>query len=47
MPLGSGALAGSRFPFDNEAIAAELGFDGITRNSMDGSTDRDFLLDFL
>ena len=47
MPLGSGALAGSGFPFDREAIARELGFAGITANSMDASADRDFLLDFL
>ncbi|MBZ5606725.1 MAG: argininosuccinate lyase [Acidobacteriia bacterium] len=47
MPLGSGALAGSGFPFDREAIARELGFDGVTRNSMDVSADRDFALDFL
>jgi argininosuccinate lyase len=47
MPLGSGALAGSGFPFDREAIAQELGFEGITRNSMDVSADRDFALDFL
>ena len=47
MPLGSGALAGSGFPFDREAIARDLGFDGITRNSMDVSADRDFALDFL
>jgi argininosuccinate lyase len=47
MPLGSGALAGSGFPFDREAIARELGFEGVTRNSMDVSADRDFVLDFL
>src|SRR5581483_2203767 len=47
LPLGSGALAGSGFPFDRDAIARDLGFDGITRNSMDVSGDRDFLLDFL
>ena len=47
MPLGSGALAGSGFPFDREAIARDLGFDAITRNSMDVSADRDFALDFL
>jgi argininosuccinate lyase len=47
MPLGSGALAGSGFPFDRQAIAAELGFASITRNSMDVSGDRDFALDFL
>ncbi len=47
MPLGSGALAGSGFPFDRDAIAADLGFAAITRNSMDVSGDRDFALDFL
>ena len=47
LPLGSGALAGSGFPFDREAIARDLGFEGITRNSMDVSGDRDFALDFL
>jgi argininosuccinate lyase len=47
LPLGSGALAGSGFAFDREAIAQDLGFDGITRNSMDVSGDRDFALDFL
>jgi argininosuccinate lyase len=47
MPLGSGALAGSGFPFDREVISQELGFASITRNSMDVSGDRDFVLDFL
>jgi argininosuccinate lyase len=47
MPLGSGALAGSGFRFDREQIARELGFEEITRNSMDVSADRDFALDFL
>lgn len=47
MPLGSGALAGSGFPFDREAIARDLGFAGVTRNSMDVSADRDFALDYL
>jgi len=47
MPLGSGALAGSGFAIDREALAKELGFDAITRNSMDVSADRDFALDFL
>jgi argininosuccinate lyase len=47
MPLGSGALAGSGFALDREAIARDLDFDGITRNSMDVSGDRDFALDFL
>jgi argininosuccinate lyase len=47
LPLGSGALAGSGFPFDREAIARDLGFASVTRNSMDVSADRDFALDFL
>ncbi len=47
LPLGSGALAGSGFPFDREAMARDLGFEGITRNSMDVAGDRDFALDFL
>jgi len=47
LPLGSGALAGSGFPFDRDAMARELGFGCITRNSMDVSADRDFVLDFL
>src|SRR3954467_10983903 len=47
LPLGSGALAGSGFAFDREAIAEDLGFDAVTRNSMDVSADRDFALDFL
>ncbi len=47
LPLGSGALAGSGFPHDREAIARDLGFDAVTRNSMDVSADRDFALDYL
>jgi len=47
MPLGSGALAGSGFPFDRDAMARDLGFDALTANSMDVSADRDFALDFL
>ncbi len=47
MPLGSGALAGSGFPFDREAMAKDLGFEALTANSMDVSADRDFALDFL
>jgi argininosuccinate lyase len=46
LPLGSGALAGSGFPFDRHAIAQDLGFEGVTNNSMDVSADRDFALDF-
>jgi argininosuccinate lyase len=47
LPLGSGALAGSGFPFDRHEMARDLGFAEITRNSMDVSADRDFALDFL
>ena len=47
MPMGSGALAGSGFDCDRPAMARELGFDGITDNSMDVSADRDFALDYL
>jgi argininosuccinate lyase len=47
MPLGSGALAGSGFPHDREAMARDLGFSGLTGNSMDVSADRDFALDYL
>src|SRR3954470_7340137 len=47
LPLGSGALAGSGFPFDREEIARDLNFAAITRNSLDVSGDRDFALDFL
>ncbi len=47
MPLGSGALAGSGFPFDRQAMARDLGFAALTANSMDVSADRDFALDFL
>ncbi len=47
LPYGSGALAGSGFPHDREAIARELGFSKISRNSLDVVSDRDFALDFL
>ncbi|TWH58287.1 argininosuccinate lyase [Desulfitobacterium sp. LBE] len=46
-PLGSGALAGTTFPLEREMVAQELGFDGITWNSLDGVSDRDFALEFL
>ena len=42
-PLGSGALAGSTINLDREAIAAELGFDSVTTNSMDAISDRDYI----
>ncbi len=47
MPMGSGALAGAAFDYDRAAMARELGFDGITHNSMDVSADRDFVIDTL
>jgi len=40
-PLGSGALAGAGFPLDREATAQELGFSGVTHNSIDAVGDRD------
>lgn len=46
-PLGSGALAGNAFGVDREFLAAELGFDGVTSNSLDSVCDRDFVVDFL
>jgi argininosuccinate lyase len=45
-PLGSGAIAGATVALDRRAIAAELGFDDITANSMDATSDRDFALEF-
>ena len=44
-PLGSCALAGTTYPIDREAVARSLGFDGITLNSLDGVSDRDFVLE--
>jgi argininosuccinate lyase len=47
MPLGSGALAGSPYDLDRDSVAAELGFDSTSRNSLDATADRDFIVDFL
>jgi argininosuccinate lyase len=47
MPLGSGALAGVNWPIDRKIVAAELGFAGITQNSLDGTSNRDFVIDYL
>ena len=44
-PLGSGALAGAGYPLDREATAAELGFDGVSANSLDAVSDRDFVVE--
>lgn len=46
LPLGACALAGSSLPIDREHVARMLKFDGITRNSMDTTADRDYLLEF-
>ncbi len=47
MPLGSGALAGVNWEIDRDAVAADLGFDHVSHNSIDGASNRDFVLDYL
>jgi argininosuccinate lyase len=46
-PLGNGALAGTAYPIDRQALAADLGFARPTENSLDGVSDRDFAAEFL
>jgi argininosuccinate lyase len=46
-PLGSGALATTTFPIDREATAKELGFAGVTGNSLDAVGDRDFAIELV
>lgn len=46
-PMGAGALAGSSLALDPEAIADELGFHGALQNSIDATSDRDFVAEFL
>lgn len=46
-PLGSCALAGTTYPTDRHFVAKHLGFDGITENSLDGVSDRDFCVELL
>jgi argininosuccinate lyase len=46
LPLGSGALAGTAFPINRRAVARELGFAGVSRNSLDAVSDRDFAVEF-
>jgi len=47
MPLGSGAIAGTSYPIDTNALAGALGFSRVVANSMDASSDRDFVAAFL
>jgi argininosuccinate lyase len=47
LPLGAGALAGVPYPLDREGVAEELGFAGVTANSIDAVSDRDFAVDFI
>jgi argininosuccinate lyase len=47
LPLGSGALAGTNFSVNREWMAAELGFEQITRNSLDAVSDRDYVIEFV
>ncbi|WP_088285584.1 argininosuccinate lyase [Ideonella sp. A 288] len=47
LPLGAAALAGTSYPLDREAVARELGFDGVCENSLDAVSDRDFAMEFL
>jgi argininosuccinate lyase len=47
LPLGSGALAGSTIVLDRERIARDLGFSGVSQNSVDAVGDRDFVCEFL
>ncbi|MGJ7044115.1 argininosuccinate lyase [Thermoanaerobacterium thermosulfurigenes] len=47
MPLGSGALAGTSYNIDRMYVAKLLGFDDITKNSLDAVSDRDFVIEFL
>ena len=44
-PLGSGALAGTTYPLDRKMVADLLGLDGVTQNSLDGVSDRDFCIE--
>src|SRR3990170_7071206 len=46
LPLGSGALAGVPYPIDRAGVAQELGFAGVSANSLDAVSDRDFLIEY-
>ncbi len=47
LPLGSAALAGTSYPIDRNAVAEYLGFEGVSRNSLDAVSDRDFCVEFV
>jgi argininosuccinate lyase len=47
LPLGAAALAGTSLPINRELVRAALGFDAVARNSLDVSSDRDFLMEFV
>ncbi len=47
LPLGNGALAGNPFNINRDRLAEDLGFEGITANSLDGVSDRDFIAEFM
>jgi argininosuccinate lyase len=47
LPLGSGALAGTALPLDREALAHDLGFEGVSENALDAVMDRDFAAEFV
>jgi argininosuccinate lyase len=47
LPLGAAALAGTSLPINRESVREKLGFDSVARNSLDASSDRDFLLEFV
>jgi argininosuccinate lyase len=46
LPLGAGALAGTAYPIDREAVAQDLGFEAVAENSLDAVSDRDFAVEF-
>jgi len=47
LPLGAAALAGTSLPIDRESVARQLGFEAVAGNSLDVSSDRDFLIEFV
>jgi argininosuccinate lyase len=47
LPLGTAALAGTSLPIDRDSVRRQLGFDSLAANSLDVSSDRDFLIEFV